>query len=271
MKTLAFVFCYQRFVTMQLCCRSLLYNNQRPELTVFIDDGSDKPQQDWLKQFCRDFSACEAVFMPENHGLGNSARIAFDMAHRINPEYLFLIESDYIFRQFALDHVLLAFEKTEHGRNCLGIAGHDDAHYYSRHYRNEVFPGGMKRQMGQDNVNRGALYREFDYGDFTLQLVSNTCFSSFLRWRDIQTRCQEFPELAGYLERVINPQIDPDYPAAAIYAKERCVDDGLLSHSINLVWNRWAIKHGVNRETFGAWLNLKPGLATNAFFGGMHP
>ena len=80
----------------------------------------------------------------------------------------------------------------------------------------------------------------------------------------------EFPELWDLLEQVNAPRENPNYPTSAHYKETRQIDDGMLSHAISLCWNRWAIKHGIDRNRYAAWLNVKPSLAQNYNGGGTH-
>lgn len=103
---------------------------------------------------------------------------------------------------------------------------------------------------------------------YAMELVSNTCFSSYLHWRNIQTVAAEFPELNDLLDQAVAPRENPNYPVSGKYKAQRTVDDGMLSHSLSLCWNRYALKHGIDRERYGAWLNLRPSVAEHRFQGG---
>jgi hypothetical protein len=80
----------------------------------------------------------------------------------------------------------------------------------------------------------------------------------------------EFPELNDYLDQACEPRENPNYPTSGEYRRRRVVDDGMLSHAISLVWNRWALKHGVDRNRFGAWLNIRPSVANHISGGGLN-
>lgn len=285
MKTLAFVFCYERPRALALCADSLLNKCDRtPDEICFIDDGSGPEVHDAIREVVsrahprlvsRDGVPC-IILHPKTRNLGfsDSAVYALAQARTTNPEYLFLIEGDYVFRQWGIDTVMDVFENTEQGRMCLGISGYDNPCYYNPVMVEEVFPRGMLAQMGEDNVNRAALHRPVSVSGkrfpVQLELVSNTCFTSYLNWHRIQEVAAEFPELHDYLDQACAPRDNPNYPTSGHYKAQRVVDDGMLSHGISLVWNRWAIKHGIDRTKFGAWLNIKPSVANHIAGGGMN-
>ncbi len=287
MKTLAVIFCYQRPEVLKQCAESLFAGEARPDQMIFIDDGSGPEVRDFLRTFAKRDSRIELHLKPENRGYSDSALIAFDYARKLNPEFLYLIESDFVLnsatyagspKQFnGLDVVDDVLENTDYGRNCLGVVGYDQQQGYFNGYtdpENGIFVQGMRRQLGEDNVNRAVLYKDFKAVgkkfQATLQLVSNTGFCCYLRWQDLMKRCEEFPELTGYLARACLPQEDPNYPESGEYKRIRVVDDGMLSHGINLVWNRWALKHGIDREKYAAWLSIKPSIAVHHWQGGIH-
>ncbi len=206
-------------------------------------------------------------------GMVHSGKIALGYAREFMPHYWFIAESDYIFRMSAYETVLDVFENTEQGRMCLGIVGYDAANAYDDYHRTQIFPESMKMQMGEDNVNRSALYKS----DWTpgaegrfIELASNTATTCYLNWQHICEIAEEFPELTDMLDKAFDPQDNPAYPQSGYFRQLQMIDDGMLSHAINLVWNRWAIKHGIDRDKFGAWLNIKPSLAQAVTGGGIH-
>ena len=78
------------------------------------------------------------------------------------------------------------------------------------------------------------------------------------------------PALWDVLTTAADPKPIAGYPASAAFAAARVVDDGMLSNGLNLVWNRWAVHHGIDRDRFACWLNLKPSVANHISGGGMH-
>jgi hypothetical protein len=273
MKTLACVFCYERPKVLNVCAWSLLgYGDRLLDEVRFIDDGSGPEVQAVLDKVQHAFP--NATFDRKPHlGFSDSARRAFAYARTVNPKFALFVEGDHIYRQNSIDVVLDVFEHTEQGRHCLGIAGYDHPAYHFPDVR-DSFVNGMVAQMGCDNVNRAALWKPVKVSgaryEVEIELVSNTCFTFYLNWRLIQEVAAEFPELNDLLDQAAAPRDNPNYPASGEYRARGLVDDGMLSHAINLVWNRWALKHGIDRDKFAGWLNIRPSVAQHVAGGGLN-
>jgi hypothetical protein len=271
MKTLAIVFAYERPSVLSRCLDSL---SRRGFVLHVIDDSrTDAVSSVVAGHQYRDGDI--EYYRKPHSGFSDSACLALRTARAFNPDYLYLIESDYRFAPDAFSRIQDVFEKTEHGRKCLGIVGYDHPNFYRPEYTEQIFPDCMKQQMGEDNVNRAVLYQPFRVGVrlpyfHILERVSNTCFTCYLNWKKIQEVAAEFPELNDYLDQACAPRDNPNYPTSGEYKRKKVVDDGMLSHGINLVWNKWAIKRGIDRNEYSAWLNIKPSIAQNINGGGMH-
>ncbi len=203
----------------------------------------------------------------------HSSKVALAYARMFNPQYWFLAESDYVFRMDCYKTVVNVFEQTEEGKMCLGIVGYDAPNAYEDVHRNNIFPLCMEQQVGEDNVNRAALHQSnWKTGDegSAIELASNTGTTCYLNWHRICEIGEEFPEIHDLLNQAADPLDNPRYPQSSYYRQLQMFDDGMLSHAISLVWNRWALKHGIDRDKFGAWLNIKPSVAQSITGGGMH-
>ncbi len=267
MKTLAFIFSYNRGATLRACISSLQFY---PADAYLIDDGStDDEARRVIDAAERDgILVCRKE---TNRGFSDSVRIAYGVIQQQNPDFVFFIEGDYVFRKGGLDAVMDCLTNTPEGDTCLGIAGYDHPNQRQSIYTDHIFPNCMKAQVGEDNVNRAALYKprmvqqRFSY---SLELVSNTCFTSYLHWSNIMKVAAEFPELNDLLNQACSPRENPNYPDSGKYKAQRTVDDGMLSHALSLCWNRYALKHQLDRDRFGAWLNIRPSVAEHRFQGG---
>lgn len=279
MKTLAVVFAHNRPHVLWHCLQTLFNHTATlPDEVVIIDDGSTDPLvSSVLDDAARLWSERTSLVIlrkPANAGFSDSARIAFARARAKNPEHLYLIEGDYVFAKGGLDAVGDVLTNTEEGRNCFGIAGYDHPDFSRKLHRENNYPAEMAAQVGTDNVNRAALWRPFvAFGQrqaYLIERVSNTCFSSYLNWRHIAHVAGQMPALWDVLTTAADPKPIDGYPASAAFAAARVVDDGMLSNGLNLVWNRWAAHHGIDRDRFACWLNLKPSVANHISGGGMH-
>ena len=274
MRTIAFVFAYNRGETLHQCLYSLLHASQYiPDEVIVIDDGStDKNVQNAIDSARRFYPQVRSWMKGQNLGLSHSAQMAFTYAKQESPDYVFLIEGDYVYREGGIDDLMDLLVNTSQGKYCLGVAGYDHPNFYIPQIRDHVFPECMIRQVGEDNVNRGALHKPFCLGNscYHLELVSNTCWTSYLHWRNLEKVGREFPELWDLINQAVWPEENPNYPDSGKYKAARVVDDGMLSHALSLTWNSWAFEHEFDRQCHAAWLNIKPSIATHVYAGGMH-
>ncbi len=274
MNILAAVFVYKRPVVLKHCLDSIFANTRQPDRLMLIDNASGPEVAEVVATTCRErpnaHAELDVITKPVNLGASHSGRMALAQARALNPKYFFPLESDYIFRPWAFETAVDVFESTPEGKMALGIVGYDHPFFYNPKATENAVPRCMAMQVGEDNVNRAVMHQPFWSGRYTLELVSNTCPTCYLHWHRIQEVAAEFPELNRLLDQVMDPQPNPNYPTSAEYGRKNYIDDGMLSHAISLCWNRWAIKHEVDRSRFGAWLNVKPSLANNITGGGNH-
>lgn len=279
MKIFVSVLCYDRPKILRYSMATIMENATQFDSEVLaINDGDDPEVARILRltESCaRNSFATVFHILSKSRSMGmvHSSKIALAYAKMFNPQYWFLAESDHIFRVDCYKTVLDVFEKTEEGKMCLGIVGYDAPNAYDDEYRNNIFPTHMKWQVGEDNVNRAALHKsEWKTGDEGrgVELASNTGTTCYLNWHRIREFGMEFPELYDLLDQAADPIDNPRYPQSGYYRQLQMFDDGMLSHAISLVWNRWAIKHGIDRDKFGAWLNIKPSVAQSVSGGGRH-
>jgi len=269
--TSAFVFCYERPDTLRACCNSLFMSSKLPDKITFIDDGSRDPAVERiLKETVHLYgnrTQLELILKGENIGFRHSAMLAWDAAVKENPDFLYLIESDYIYEPMAFDVIDAVFHQSEQGRNCLGIAGYSHPMFRNPE-SNRIFSNGMIHSLGEDNVNRAALFKPkpVQAGQFQLQLelTSNTCFSAYLNWKRIFEVAAEFPELAVHFKAAFDSSLNPEFE------RFQYADDAMLSASLSLSWNRYALKHGLDRDQFAAWISIIPSVADHCYVGGIH-
>lgn len=270
MRIYAAVYVYKRPIVLRACMESLFAQTSHPDLLEFIDDASGPEVHELLVPACAQKANVNLITKPVNKGAAHSGRMSLAQARHLNPKYFFPVEADYVFKPWAFATAVDVFENTEPGKLALGISGYDAPNFYMPHYHHGFFPEGMKAQVGEDNVNRNILHKPFVAGRHILEFVSNTHPTSYLNWHRIQEVASEFPELNDLLDQVMDPRDNPNYPASGEYKKGSIIDDGMLSHALSLCWNRWAIKHNIDRNRYAAWLNVKPSIAQNYNGGGTH-
>lgn len=268
MKLFASIHVYNRPRVLKACLDSVFANTVQPTRILIQDNGSDEETQNVVAAIQRNYVT--KIRHPENRGATFIGANTLRAVREFDPEYFFFIEGDYIFKPWAFEQVLDIFEHTEEGKHTLGIVGYDHPITYVPAVRDTVFPRAMAAQVGEDNTNRAALYIPRPSRRCFIELASNTCPTCYLHWRKIREIAEEFPELDDLLDQVMDPRENPNYPDSGKYKRTRQIDDGMLSHAISLCWNRWAIKHGIDRNEFGAWLNIKPSIAQNITGGGFN-
>ena len=282
MTTDAYIFSYNRADALRECLQSFFERSVHlPDRVLLIDDHSYQDAQDVIvsaRDRYLDRAWLDTYFKDHNQGFSQSAQVALGCARNNNPDFVYFIEGDYVFRPGGLDDVHLLLTQTEAGKNCMGVVGYDHPNFYHEHFTHPtdgVFSRCMRQQVGEDNVNRAVLHQPFYRVDgpknmFAYSLVSNTCWTCYLNWRQVMAVASEFPELNDLLDQACAPRENPNYPDSGKYKAQRVVDDGMLSHAMSLCWNRWAIKHGIDRDRNAAWLNIKPSVAEHRHQGGMH-
>jgi glycosyltransferase involved in cell wall biosynthesis len=277
-KTLAVIFCYRRPVILWHCANTLFQHTETlPDEVLFIDDGSGAETAGVLANIVRRFgdrTNIAVLAKPKNCGFSHSLQFAFQRARAKRPDYLWLIEADYIFASHGLDAVADVMENTPEGRECFGICGYDHPDFHRRDHREGAYPEEMREMVGEDNVNRAVLWQPVRLAGkrkgYEGCLASNTCISSYLNWRHLGKVAAEHPEIEDYLDLAAAPINIPGHPLSGQLAAARCPDDGMLSAGLNLVWNQWALAHGIDRGRFAAWLNIRPSVANHISGGGLH-
>lgn len=277
--TNAFVFTYNRLDLLRRCCETLITGSKYvPEVVTFIDDCST---DDAVIPFLKDFieknktrtQLC-LIAKERNEGFSHSARCALRIVNRYDMDFVWFVESDYIFRDGACDEIHSLMTETAIGRMALGIVGYDHPQFQHSHAREMVFPHGMLNQCGEYPIAHRAMYRPFkvdgwQYGS-EVMFATNTCWTSFLNWRGIIAMAREFPLFWDLWDQAFSPRENPFYSDSGKYKSQRTVDDGMLSHAISWLWNHYAIKHGIDRSKYAGWLNIRPSVAAHSFQGGMH-
>ena len=276
MNTLAIIFSYKRPAILEKCIESLFTQSKfTPKSVVIIDDGSGPDALDVLHKAEQKFPSITLVKKDTNKGFSDSAKLGLEITRNHNPDYALWIESDYVFQPGGLDLVMDCFVNTDYGQSAAAIAGCNHPNYRWPHMHQSIFPDCMKMQVGEDNVNRAGLYRPFPVETskhkFTLERVSNNCWTTYFNWKLLRKVEEQQPEFTDLLDQACSPIDNPNYPTSGQYKSQKTVDDGMLSHAVSLCWNRWAVKNNICRNRFSAWLNISsPEVAIHHAEGGMH-
>lgn len=269
MKNLYIIYTHNRPAVLQQSIQTLLNSNvQNPDKIIIIDDASDHKIRDGLYNFTKQYAGVTSVdfySFANNAGYGMAAELGFTLAELYNPQYVYFIESDYIFSKNGIDIVNDIFENTLYGQYAAGFSGYDNPDFYSKQKTEQDFPNILKSDYGYDNLNREILYKPFDvetkFGTKQLELVSNSCGTMYFNWKVINEIKKDFPnEYREWVNRVVNKNG---------YGK-RNLNDGVMSHGISWLWQKWAEKHNIDRNKYAALLNVKPSIANHINGGGIN-
>lgn len=267
MNLLYVIFTHNRPVILRECLQSLFQNNNlRPDKVLIIDDGSDGEVKLSLikSQIANSISTDIFSFKP-NNGYGPSFEFAFKNVEIYNPKYAFFIESDYVFAPQGLDRVMDIFTNNEFGRNAVGFSGYDNPDFHIAEKTSKEFPPLMIKDCGEDNLNRSIMYKPFkqstNFGDIELELVSNSCGTMYFNWEMISGFKKAYPK---EYETWINGVVLKGQP------NRLPINDGMLSHGVSWLWNKWAKDNNIDREKFTALLNIRPSVANHINGGGIN-
>lgn len=259
MKLLYILYTYNRPKVLNKCWETLFDNNVlRPDKVIVLDDGSDlRIKQSLLESQNKNGFAFDFYSAFPNMGYGKIAERGIKLAEIENPDYVFFIETDYIFSKNGLDKVMDVFENNEFGKEAIWIQGYDHPDNISEEKTDSIFPRIIVEDCSEDNINRNILYKPFKqnttFGEVEMEFVSNSCGTIYFNWKKFREISKEFPDEYNLW---LNKTIDKD-------KNQRCLNDGALSHLSSWIWNKWAIKHGINRNKFAAALNIKPSVANH--------
>jgi len=262
MNLLYIIYTHNRPNILQECISSLFEkNNLRPSRVLIIDDGSEKSVKNSLYNFSLDHSnkiPVDFLSFSPNIGYGTIAEFGIRMADIYNPDYVFFIESDYIFRKNGLDEVLEVFETTEYGQNAVGFSGYDNPDFYSLEKTGSIFPKIITEDCGEDNLNRDIMYKPFELNlennkKISLEFVTNSCGTMYFNWKIFKKIKSQFPQ---EIEWWINHTTDK-------HKDKRNLNDGCMSHGISWLWTKWAKANNIDTDKYAALLNIKPSIANH--------
>lgn len=268
-KLLYIIYTHNRPNVLKHCLSTLFDNNNlKPDRILIIDDGSEIN----IKNALHDFSIknsikipCDYLSFSPNLGYGTVAEFGFRIADIYNPEYVFFIESDYIFRAEGLDEVMEVFENTDYGKNAIGFSGYDNPDFYIESKTKQTYPQIIIEDCGEDNLNRNIMYKPFPITlkngkQINLELVTNSCGTMYFNWKIWRKIKSDFP---NEIEWWINHSTDK-------HKEKRLLNDGCMSHGISWLWTKWAIKNNIDINKYAGLLNIKPSVSDHINGGGIN-
>jgi len=263
MKLLYIIYTHNRPIILKECLATLFSNtNVKPHRVVILDDASEKSTKVGLWQFCLENSTKEMpidmLSFNENIGYGTNFEFGLSVARVYNPEYVFFVESDYIFRKNWAEDILEVFE-SEIGKKSIGISGYDHPDFYTPERYDKMYRNIIKEDYGSDPVNRTNMFKLFDctLGNKTLKLsgISNSCGTIYLKWRFTMELMKKYPEMkTTWWERLANKQ-----PGG----NRKLLADGPLSHGLSYYWSLYAKEQGWDTSKYFPLLNIVPSVSNH--------
>lgn len=263
MNLLYVIYTHNRPAILQQCLSSLFEKNSlRPNRVLIIDDGSTVDLKNALYNFTLQHTSEKIAFdflsFSPNIGYGTVSEFGIRMADIYNPDYVFFIESDYIFRKNGLDEVMEIFSTTEVGNKAIGFSGYDNPDFYVDDKTKIIFPRIIVEDCGEDNLNRDIMYKPFSLelsngNKIDLEFVTNSCGTMYFNWKLWRQIKEQFPnEIEWWIKRTTDN-----------HKEKRYLNDGCMSHGISWLWTKWAQKNNIDINKYAALLNIKPSVANH--------
>lgn len=258
MNILYVIFTHNRELILQECLRTLFENNNtKPDHVAIIDDASGIPLKNKLYYNHISASISTDIFSFRNNvGYAKTFGLGLHLAELYNPNYVCLIESDYIFRKHGLDEVFEVFHSPL-GSDLAGIAGYSHPDFFNKHSTDVIYPKLLEKDFGKDNLNRDILFKPFpfrsSFGDIQLQYTSNSCGTIYLNWRLIQNIRKMFPSAS-------QEWIDKSLNKGNI---NNVLNDGAFSHGLSYLWQEYQKQRNFDTDKQSALIDILPSVANH--------
>jgi hypothetical protein len=234
MKLLNLVFTYNRPHAQYLFWDSLFNcTNVRADHTVVIDDGSDYTVKNYLYNLASDHGF-DLMLNGTNKGYCYNWLTAYKLLQKLNPEYVFFLESDYVFRKNFLEECFAVFESLP---NLWAVNGFSHPDFKDKDRIKEWFGRVTTEQFGSDIKSRDSIYTPFELETsvrkMLVQYSSHSCGTFLLNWK----RVQEHVDIASELTPIINR-------ACEFGERGKVINDGMISGGLSWLWDNKVNKDG---------------------------
>lgn len=225
------IFTYNRFEILKKSLDSILNHGIDPNrVEIHIhDDGSNQEVLNYLMRFCLEHD-CYFHGKHENQGYCRNFYQAFRLTKEINPEYVFFIESDYVFRKDFMQTCLGVYDKLD---QLWGINGFSHPDFYVYEKCHTWFADATNQEFGRDVPARYRLYKPFvlnaNNHAIKCQFSSHSCGTFLLNWRKLQDSLEEFEEKERFENLVLSSCKD--------LRRDEVIHDGRLTGGISLLWS----------------------------------
>lgn len=205
MRRLLVLFVHNRPQILQLCLDSIFnYNNIKFDDVLVINDASQNGLSNAIYDLCKEHGFTLTHFN-KNRGYADAAWYAFSYIEQYNPDLVYWIEQDYVFKTQGLD--LIDWLATEGPyKTCLGASLYDNPDFANKEKVFETFPRIYNEYLDEfilnENrvkevstdcflLNRDRLYwpqkTNTPFGPVYAENISNSCGTMLLNWRNINS------------------------------------------------------------------------------------
>lgn len=200
--------------------------------TIIIDDGSEQKVKNYLFNLASE-NSYDIFLNGANQGYCRNWLTAFQLLERYNPEYVFFLESDYIFRKNYLEECFAVFNSLP---NVWGINGFSHPDFKDKARIKEWFGRVTTEQFGSDIKSRDSIYQKFDLetglGTIGCQYSSHACGTFLLNWQRIKSNISVKDDLFPIVNR-----------ACEYGEKGKVINDGMITGGLSWLWD-----NSVNRD-----------------------
>ena len=231
MKLLNIIFTKNRLNTLKESLRTVFENtNINADKTIIIDDNSEDAVKDYLISFQKKYPNVELHFNNTNEGYARNYWKAYNLVKFYNPEYVFFIESDYIFRKNYLEESIEFFRQLP---DLFVVKGFAHKEYYNRDKIIPWFKEATIEQFGTPLNSCENLYIENKldsyYGQIKYMYSSHACGTILINWH----RINKVNQTSGYnLDRWI-------LKACKNNQYGEILNDGLVSSLYAKIWDSY--------------------------------
>lgn len=213
--------------------------------TIVIDDGSDPQVRNWLYSFCAD-KGYELLLKPKNQGYARAWLDGWYFVKKYNPEYVFFLESDYIFRNGFMEECLEVFNALPY---IWAINGFSHPDFNDKERIKKWFGDVTIEQFGSDIKSRENIYQPFELetglGKIGCQYSSHACGTFLLNWKRV---LEALDSSKRYSEILIGDFTVPSYTIndldnLIVRACEngdygKVINDGMITGGLSWYWDK---------------------------------
>jgi len=191
MKFLNIIFTHNRNNVMIKSLDSIFNNTLiKADKTIIIDDNSNEETKQYLLNFINENKSLNIDLFTNNQNEGYARNYwkAFNLLKFYNPEYVFFIESDYIFRKNYLEECFELFDKLP---DLFAVKGFAHKEYYNRAKIIPWFRDATIEKFNEPLRSWQNLYQPLvintKYGNIQYMYGSHACGTILLNWEKINS------------------------------------------------------------------------------------